>query len=398
MSDLKYYKMGDFLNIKHGYPFLGEFFSDKGKYIVLTPGNFYESGGFKRIEGKEKYYVSDFPQEYLCSKDDLVVAMTQQAEGLLGSTALIPENGIYLHNQRIGLVSFNQEITNKLFLYYLFMTPWVRKQIRATASGSKVKHTSPERIYEVKVYLPELSQQEKIANFLYCIDRKIAINNSINTELEKIAKTLYNYWFVQFDFPNAEGKPYRASGGEMVYSEVLKREVPKGWEVRRFIDLASITTGKEDANFSTPNGKYKFFTCGREVLRCDTFVFNDQAILLAGNGDFNVKHYSGEFNAYQRTYVIIPKQPAYYAVMYMAATDKIAGLKMGSQGSIVKFITISDVENIALPINQEYLHLFEKLNTIIKKIELIEQENEELTALRDFLLPLLMNGQVRVGE
>ena len=390
--------MGDILNIKHGFPFLGEFFSDKGDYIILTPGNFFEAGGFKRVEGKEKFYLAEFPEEYLCSKGDLVVAMTQQAEGLLGSTALIPEDNIYLHNQRIGLISFNEKRTNKLYLYYLFMTPWVRQQIRATASGSKVKHTSPERIYDVKVWLPSLPQQKAIASFIYNIDQKIQLNNTINAELEKAAKTLYSYWFVQFDFPNAKGKPYRTSGGKMEYNEVLKREIPKGWKAERFIDLATITTGKEDANFATSDGTYNFFTCGRDILRCDKPAFSGQAVLLAGNGDFNVKHYTGEFNAYQRTYVLTPKHSAHYAAMYIAASDKVAELKMGAYGSIVKFITMSDVANIALPVNHEYNYLFEKLTVIINEIELLERENDELKKLRDFLLPLLMNGQVKVRE
>jgi len=162
--------------------------------------------------------------------------------------------------------------------------------------------------------------------------------------------------------------------------------------------LAIITTGKEDANFSTSDGIYNFFTCGRGILRCDRPAFNGQAILLAGNGDFNVKHYTGEFNAYQRTYVLIPKQSSHYAAMYIATNDKVAELKRGAYGSIVKFITISDVENIALPVNLEYHYLFEKLNVIINEIELLERENDELIKLRDFLLPLLMNGQVKVEE
>lgn len=140
-SFLVRYKMGELCHVKHGYPFDGSKFDTQGKYIVLTPGNFYEKGGFKRTIGKEKWYSDEFPKEYLCHKGDLIVAMTQQAEGLLGSTAIVPEEHLYLHNQRIGLVSHNAEIVDKLYLYYLFMTKSVRKQIADSASGTKIKHT-----------------------------------------------------------------------------------------------------------------------------------------------------------------------------------------------------------------------------------------------------------------
>ena len=98
-----------------------------------------------------------------------------------------------------------------------------------------------------------------------------------------MAKQLYDYWFVQFDFPNAEGKPYKSSGGKMVWNEKLKREIPEGWCVSTIADLMPIIAGKEDANFSVPNGKYKFFTCSKEVLNCNDAVFHGDAVLLSGS-------------------------------------------------------------------------------------------------------------------
>lgn len=172
---LNHYKLGALCNIKHGYPFDGSKFTDHGTYIVLTPGNFFEKGGFKRIKGKEKYYSGAFPQEYLCSKNDLIIAMTQQAEGLLGSTALVPEDKLYLHNQRIGLISHNGDLVDKLYLYYLFMTKSVRKQISDSASGTKIRHTSPDKIYSVAVAIPNVDIQRKNALLLHSIDEKIYI-------------------------------------------------------------------------------------------------------------------------------------------------------------------------------------------------------------------------------
>lgn len=247
----------------------------------------------------------------------------------------------------------------------------------------------------LNLYLPEYQEQVKIGDMLYNMEQKIRLNQKICSELETMAKTLYDYWFVQFDFPDENGRPYRTSGGEMVWNEQLKREIPKGWEVRNIDNLTKVVTGKEDANFSTSNGKYKFFTCSQETLWCDTPAFSGHAVLIAGNGDFNVKHYSGEFNAYQRTYVLIPENLVYYGAMYISAKNQIQAFKNGSNGSIVKFITKSDVENIPFIVPNDD-SIFYQLNKLVEKIELCERENEELTKLRDWLLPMLMNGQARV--
>ena len=247
----------------------------------------------------------------------------------------------------------------------------------------------------LSLYLPEYEDQVKIGDMLYSMEQKIQLNKRICAELEAMAKTIYDYWFTQFDFPDDKGKPYRSSGGEMVWNEQLKREIPKGWEVKAISDLTNVITGKEDANFSSPNGKYKFFTCAQDISYCDTAAFSGHAVLVAGNGDFNVKHYTGEFNAYQRTYVLIPRESKYYAAMYIVAQKQIQAFRQGSNGSIVKFITKGNVENILMVIPNDD-SLLQQINLIMAKIETCEKENGELIKLRNWLLPMLMNGQARV--
>ena len=214
----------------------------------------------------------------------------------------------------------------------------------------------------------------------------------INQNLEALAKQLYDYWFVQFDFPDEEGKPYKSSGGAMVWSEKLKRDIPACWNLISAKDICPIITGKKDANFSSTNGLYPFFTCSKETLKCDSFAFEGSSILIAGNGDFNVKHYTGKFNAYQRTYVLIPSYK-YFACLYFAANDKIDQFKDNSNGSIIKFITKGDVENIEL-FDSNDKDLYNILNRLLCKVEQNYREIESLTKQRDELLPLLMNGQV----
>jgi type I restriction enzyme S subunit len=132
-------QLGDGINVKHGFAFKGEHFASSGEYLVLTPGNFLEKGGFRVRDGKERFYHADFPEDYLLVENDLIVAMTEQGEGLLGSAARIPAQGKYLHNQRLGLVQVTDpHLLDKRFLYWVFNSAEVRAQIRATATGVKV--------------------------------------------------------------------------------------------------------------------------------------------------------------------------------------------------------------------------------------------------------------------
>ena len=143
-------KLGDLLQIKHGFAFLGEHFANAGTHVVLTPGNFLEEGGFKEKADKAKWYNGPIPDDYVLNKGDLLVAMTEQAEGLLGSSALIPLSGVYLHNQRLGLVQIrDRKLADQHFIYYLFNSKPVRQQLRGSASGTKIRHTAPSRISEV---------------------------------------------------------------------------------------------------------------------------------------------------------------------------------------------------------------------------------------------------------
>lgn len=154
--------------IKHGYAFEGEFFSNEGEYVLLTPGNFYETGGYRDRGEKQKYYTGEILRDYVLDEGDLLVAMTEQAAGLLGSAVLVPESDRFLHNQRLGLVIKKPGTawTNEFF-FHVFNTQAVRKAIHASASGVKVRHTSPTKIGEVIVAFPtSLREQTRIVSIL----------------------------------------------------------------------------------------------------------------------------------------------------------------------------------------------------------------------------------------
>lgn len=161
-------------DIKHGFAFKSESFTDAGEYVLLTPGNFYESGGYRDRGDKQKYYVGDIPAGFVLSEGDLLVAMTEQAAGLLGSPILVPESGKFLHNQRLGLVTKKAgAIWANEFFFHVFNTRAVRSAMHDSASGAKVRHTSPTKIGDVVVSFPtSLARQLEISEILNGLERE----------------------------------------------------------------------------------------------------------------------------------------------------------------------------------------------------------------------------------
>lgn len=400
------------INIKHGFPFKSEFFSnEETPFIVLTPGNFHEEGGFKRLPGKEKFYTGHIPEGYIHEAGDLIVAMTEQATGLLGSCARVPESGIYLHNQRLGLITTDSEKILKNFVYHLFKTKTVREQIRLTSSGSKVKHTSPERIYNVIVPFPPVSVQRKITTLLDAIDQKIDLNNRINAELEAMAKTLYDYWFVQFDFPDANGKPYKTSGGKMVYNATLKREIPEGWSAKSLSQIADITMGQspEGSSYNNEGIGAIFYQGSTDFgwLFPSTRQFTTAPNRMAKKGDIllSVRAPVGEMNIANTDCCIGRGLAALNSktgsdgfLFYVMKYFKQIFDRRNSEGTTFGSITKNDLHSLKLAYpTQDLLKNYDEVVTSCNRM-IFERscENKELISLRDWLLPMLMNGQVTV--
>ena len=199
--------LGELIEIKHGFAFKGAFFSDAGKYILLTPGNCHESGGLKLKGSKEKYYTGDIPEDYLLSIKDLLVVMTDlvNTAPILGGAFIIPEDDRYLHNQRLGLVIIKDKTRiHKKFLYYLLNTNTYRGQVRGSASAI-VRHTSPDRIKRCEVRIPDSTkEQDRIASILSAYDDLIENNRRRIQLLEQAVRLLYKEWFVYFRFPGHE--------------------------------------------------------------------------------------------------------------------------------------------------------------------------------------------------
>lgn len=273
-------------------------------------------------------------------------------------------------NQQINSITNIKEICNPYYLYY-----WLcgkKEYLFSIASVTRTPILSKGTFEGVEIPLPTRKYQDSVAQVLNAIDRKISLNKNINDNLQQQLALIY----------------------EHMMSQAMKNEIHGHFTT--VSKLSEVVTGKEDANFSTFNGKFKFFTCSNDTLNCNEYIWDASAILIAGNGDFNVKHYTGKFNAYQRTYVLIPYID-YYGLLYMASLHQINSFKSASAGSIVKFITKGDIENIPvfIPDDSNYL---EQMNQLVLFQENNNHENEELNAIRNWLLPMLINGQVTVTD
>lgn len=282
-----------------------------------------------------------------------------------------------------------ENISDSRFVYYLSICPEVRGVAIKSMVGSSGRQRVQQDVLEnYSMPLPSLPTQQKIASILSSLDDKIEVNRRINEQLEELAQALFKSWFVDFE-------PFK--DGDFVESELGM--IPKGWKVYKLSDFLPIITGKKDANVAQ-GGDYPFFSCSQECSWINSYSFDGSAILVAGNGDFNVKMYVGKFEAYQRTYVLIPHNPQYTAWLYYAIKYSLKEITSAARGSVIKFITKSNLADFKFtaPMELKDSEIIKKFDSIRKTIAHNQQEITHLTTLRDTLLPKLMSGEVDVND
>lgn len=415
MSEWKRYKLGDLLSIKHGWAFKSENYVKDSKTALVTLRNISEDSRFVFDVNKTTYYGGEYPEEYNLNEGDLIIPLTEQVVGLLGNSAFVPNlcDIKFVLNQRVGKVQEKYEKIDKIFLKYLLSTTTVRTQMEYRASGTKQRNISPKDIYDIEVYIPELVTQKHIGRILYNLDKKIQINNQINQELEAMAKTLYDYWFVQFDFPDQNGKPYKSSGGKMVYNPELKREIPEGWGVDSLWNIANFYNGlamqkyRPDINEDDYLPVIKIremmngFSKDTEKARLDIpteAVVERGDILFSWSATLEVIIWGKERGAlnqhiFKVTSDTYPKSFIYFELKsYLKVFKAIAELRKTTMGHITQ--DHLKQAKIVVPPIELISKLDAKLQPIMLKQQILENQNQELTQLRDWLLPMLMNGQV----
>lgn len=293
---------------------------------------------------------------------------------------------------------------NPYYLYYKLIQNEVTEYLAAIADTavSAYQSITPSDLANLEIDIIEnINDQEKIAMLFKCIDIKIQNNNKINSELESMAKTIYDYWFLQFEFPNEEGKPYKSSGGKMVWNEELGREIPEGWDVKKIKDIAEIYQPQtiSESKFIA-NGKYDVYGANGVVGKYNKYNHENNEIAVCCRGASCGRYLMTQPYSWitGNAMVITPnsfisKEYIYYGLSYKKISKYITG-------SAQPQITRTNLENmtILIPtkfINNKYDLLASKLR---KKSQEIYRENKHLSSLRDFLLPLLMNGQVGFKE
>ena len=327
-------------------------------------------------------------------------------QGLKNSSAqILPKNTILFSSRApIGYVviasqevSTNQGFKNLIcdpnLVDYRYLYYWLKKNssnIAKNAIGSTFAEISKFEMESIEISLPPLSEQKRIANILSSFDNKIEQLKKENNILENIAQSIFKEWFVKYNFPNNDGKPYKDSGGKMIDSELGL--IPDGWGVGKLGDYFPVRTGKRNANHARPNGKYKFFTCSQETFLCDEYSFDDGALLLAGNGDFNIKWYKGKFDAYQRTYVLIPYEQENLGYLYFLMKYYLNDIIIGNRGSVISFITKGMIEDFRVSIPEKRIQDdgIRHLEIIRNKIEANKEEILNNYKAKDRLLKYLI--------
>lgn len=416
---MKKYKLGELIEISRGASLSGDFYAASGKYIRLTCGNFdYHNNCFKENTSKDNlYYTGEFRTEFLLDRGDLITPLTEQAIGLLGSTAWIPESGKYIQSQDIAKITCKEELLDKKFAYYLISSNMVKQQLGAAAQQTKIRHTSPDKIKDCTVWLPSLAEQKQIGQLLFDIDRKIEINRAINHNLEAIAKQLYDYWFVQFDFPNTEGKPYKSSGEKMVWNEKLKREIPEEWHCGNLFEIATFTNGLACQKFRPKDGEVPLPVIKiREMhdgISSDTEevspnipesvkVYNGD-VLFSWSASLEVMLWAcGLGGLNQHIFKVtsandFPKSFYYFQLLnYVDVFKKMAEARKTTMGHITQ--DHLQQSTIAIPDNKDIVDKFEKrISPIFAQMVKLQEEIQQLSKQRDELLPLLMNGQASLN-
>lgn len=320
-------------------------------------------------------------------------------------------------------ISEDEKIYGK-YLNALLHTKYAQKYFSNNATGSGQRYTlSKESIEDMPVYLPAYKEQVRIGDYLSDIDKKIEINNLINAELEAMAKQIYDYWFVQFDFPNKDGNPYKSSGGKMIWNKTLKREIPEGWSDIPLSEIAKVENGATpstleednyggDINWITPKDlsdkMTKFISKGERSITqkgydsCSTTLLPEGSILMSSRAPIGLVAIASQKVCTNQGFKnIVPEELNDRFYLYYYIKNYMPLIKVLGNGTTFK--EVSKETMMAFPIlkvnNEElYNNWIKGVSSIFSRQCDIENEIEELLSLRSYTLPLLMNGQYIIKE
>ena len=407
---------GGFLRGPFGGDLKKEIFVEKSSdtYKVYEQGVVLNSD--KRLG---RYYISNDDyisklNKFSVQDKDFLVSCSGVNMGAIYQLKAPFERGII--NQALLRIRLNNDLIDDNYFFYLFKELISRKIITGSGDSTIPNFPGLNVIKNIEFELPDKNIQKKIGELLSYLESKIELNNFINAELESMAKTIYNYWFVQFDFPDKNGKPYKSRGGKMVWNDELKKAIPEGWEVKTLLDIATFTNGLACQKFrpvnetdSLPVIKIKEMNEGisskTELVRNDIpkhLIIENGDVLFSWSATLDVKIWTGgkgglNQHIFKVTSLKYPRTYYYFEVLsYLQHFKMMAELRKTTMGHITQDhlrqsrISVPPIDLI------EQLHI--KLNPLIELSIKNKEQNEQLSNLRDWLLPMLMNGQVSVDK
>lgn len=345
---------------------------------------------------------------------DVAITKDSETRDDIGVSTYISES---LENTLLGyhcvLIRPNKNVILGKYLNIVLHSSYAQKYFEANAGGSGQRYTLKDTIIkDMLIPIPSIEEQEQLGNLANSIDKKIENNNKINAELESLAKTIYDYWFLQFEFPNEEGKPYKSSGGKMVWNEKLNRMIPDGWKDGNLYDIAEFTNGLACQKHRPIKNNQRLlvikiremhngFTSETEWVRDDIpqkYVIEDGDILFSWSATLETIIWTGGQGALnQHIFKVSEKNCAkYYVFMQLAEYVKNFVAMAEARKTTMGHITSDHLNQsrIVLPCTQVIDSFEKKVTPLFTSIIKNKQESIELSKLRDFLLPMLLNGQV----
>ena len=398
---MKEYRLGDIIDIKHGYAFDGEHIvQDDNGIVLVTPGNFRIGGGFQ--EEKCKFFTGEIPDEFILSSGDFIVTMTDLSKEIdtLGYSAIVPESSrTYLHNQRIGLVTFKNNECYPGYIYFLMRTHLYQRSIANTSTGATVHHTSPTKIYDYRFVAPSYEEQQRIAEYLFSYERLIENNQKQIKMLEEAAQRLYKEWFVDLRFPGHETTP-------------IVDGVPEGWSVESMDDIAEYINGYafKPSDWGTsgkPIIKIKEMGLGvtsdtprnsgenipeKYNITAGDILFSWSATLSAMIWDEE----DGLLN--QHLFKVIPREGISREFVLQSILKTLDEFSNLTTGSTMKHIQRGKLKEVKVNVpSDELMMLYKNISEPIREQILnVKRQMILLREARDRLLPKLMSGKLEV--
>lgn len=378
---------------------VGESFTDTGINFIksesISDSKYLNSSIYEKINEKTDFKL----KRSRLQKDDLLFSI---AGAYLGKIAIVRETDVPANtNQAVGIVRLNQEIVDKDYVYYFYSQKSINAYINKLSAQSSQPNLNLDLLGRLPLDLKGIQDQRKIAAILSALDEKIDLNNRIYNELESIAETLYDYWFIQFNFPDKNGNPYKSSGGELIYNKTLKREIPIGWHNSELGNICELYQPKTISEKElSENGTYLVYGANGIIGRYNEYNHTSSMVTITcrGNtcGTINITRPSSWITG---NAMVVKPRLANLSIDYLYRLLKWADISTVITGSAQPQITRTNLAPLKIiSPDTSVLKKFSKFTEASLEMRMkYLAETEQLTQLRDWVLPMLMNGQVQIA-